>query len=615
MKRKLVGYEVFQEMKGDSLSNAINEIVLAEEHIAEALGEDGLEIVSYDTDTILYEATSGTFYHANYAVTPNKIELDAVQQIVIDEESEQKSRKKILSDIVESLIDDNKAKATEKFDEYLDIISRNHKIGMKESYARLYGSRERTGGKGVKIFHREGKKDPKKVEAAKRGHRAHKTSYKKGYDKRHLHLGSERIRRKGYASYHNKLRSLSAGTSYTGKRKRHMNEWVVMSENVFGYVNFNRGGNLFEAAQNEDNTLKITIPTLKVRNEGKIIKIQHDVIKNNLKYLRESVYRLPANETFCKLVGEMKRQNNLSDDKGLQECIEKIVAGFPGVLYSTRSELARIVAESLESVGILNFDDNICGFMAEGILIVAHETYAERANKFTKLAEIQESDDKFADFQKAAAKFLPVLDESIAVESKMYHDLFDAVSEIRTLAVEYKNDLVKSEASNFMSELKDVLNGNPATLELAEEVALWLQDFVETNLSGEDWEVTEQPYVTYNGDHPAMFTKAKKSYVPSSDFEDEHLEDEAPFALSGDAKGRNNGKELRDHGWGNKGGKDVFPDLTNPHVQEPLNNTMLGEKGVDVDGDESLGQWQGETYPEINNPYIPKAFMAPRPTE
>jgi hypothetical protein len=75
-------------------------------------------------------------------------------------------------------------------------------------------------------------------------------------------------------------------------------------------------------------------------------------------------------------------------------------------------------------------------------------------------------------------------------------------------------------------------------------------------------------------------------------------------------KGGKHSKEARSHSWGNVGGKDTFPSLSNPYVPKPFGDyTMKGEKGVDKD---TFGQhhstWQsGDTWPKLQNPYVPKA--------
>lgn len=611
MKRKLVSYEEFEDMKAASLSTAVKELVEAEEHLAKALEEEHLQLSSFNTESVIYETSNGEFYKADYVVDGKNIRFDNVEQLVINEESETIARKKILSDMLEAIMDEKDSDASLKFSEYLEVASLRRKRAMDEGYARLYGSKERTGGKATpKISFRAGNKDPKKVEAARKAHRRHPGSYKKGYAKRHRHLGSEKSRRKIYKNYHPKLRSLSAGKAYTGKRKRHMNEWIVLSENVFSYLDY-KNGFLAETHTNQDGTVNVSVPTSKVRNEAKVLKMQFDLLKTDLKVLREEALSLVDNVNFCTLVSNVKKFNNFSDDKGLQEAIEKVVYSFPSVLYLTQNEMSKLIGHALESVGFSNFGDEMCNFMAEGILRVAHEIYSERADKLVNIAKVESSEDKFADYQKAATKFFPALDESSERESRMFKDLFDAVSEVRGFALEFRNELVKSEATAFMGELRSIIEGEKRSdLDLAEEVCEWLYDFAETNLQMADWEVTKEPHKTTTGDHPQMAQNAKKSYSPAADASGDWGEP-GGAAINGSDTSMNHGDELQHHGFSNKGGKDTWPDMTNPYKPSEAEFTMK-EKGADKE--DGLGSWQsGDTWsPEgesFVNPYLPKSMI------
>jgi hypothetical protein len=283
------------------------------------------------------------------------------------------------------------------------------------------------------------------------------------------------------------------------------------------------------------------------------------------------------------------------------------------VLYLTQEELSQAVAAALESAGVTNYDDNTCRFMAEGILRVAHEAYEERVDRIKKLAnktELQESDDKYIDFQKIVSDFFPTLDESTTLEMKMFEDLYNAAVDIRRIALESENDVVRNEASEFISELEEVLNGRMIpSLELAADVADWLEDMAEANLpgAGETMNVVKTPHKTVTGDHPQMAKNAKVDAIPSKFPGD--WGDSAPM-IGQDSNAWNHGDEARKRSWSNKGGKDVWPTLSNPHVPTPFGDyKMKGEKSVVDDGNE-FGTWgDSDTWPNLQNPYIPKAVI------
>jgi hypothetical protein len=95
-----------------------------------------------------------------------------------------------------------------------------------------------------------------------------------------------------------------------------------------------------------------------------------------------------------------------------------------------------------------------------------------------------------------------------------------------------------------------------------------------------------------------MNDKARHGYAPASDFSGD-WGDSLP-QISGDKVGYKGGapEETRNRSWGNKGGNEVWPSLTNPYIKQGGDYTMKGEKNVSKNHDtEGLTQWQsGDTW-------------------
>lgn len=624
MKRKLVEYEVFEKMKENSLTTAVKELVEAEDHLARALDVDSLKLSSFNESTVIYESSVGTYLRANFTMDKDKINFNDIEELVIDEDSRKEKVRGVLKGMLEAILDDKEDVANEFFDKYLAMQSKKYHQDvaedcnegvLHEGYARLYGSPERTGGKSAPVIsYRAGSKDPVKVRAARKAHARHKSSYLKGARKRSRNRIGEKARRSRYQRQYGKLRALNAGKHYTGKKK-HMAEWSGLVENVFGFIDFSANNHVIsETTVNVDNgAVSVTIPDSKARNEGKILKQTYDnMLKTDVKVLRETARRLVHDSTFCNMVAAVKRYNNISDNKQLEEAINNLVSKFPSVLYLTQEELAKVVSLSLDNAGVTNYDDQTCNFMSEGILRVAHDAYEDRVNRIKKLAnvEVSESEDKYVDFQKVVSEFFPKMDESTQLEMKMFEDLYNAAADIRKLALESQNDVIGTEAGDFLQELEAVLDGRSMpSLELASDVANWIENIIEANLpgAGETMDVIKNPHHTINGDHPQMAKNAKVPGNPGSNPGD--WGDPAPM-IGQDSNAWNHGDEARNRSWGNQGGKNVWPSLENPHVPTPFGDyKMKGEKSV-VDDDSGLATWQsGDTFPQMTNPYIPAAVM------
>jgi hypothetical protein len=164
--------------------------------------------------------------------------------------------------------------------------------------------------------------------------------------------------------------------------------------------------------------------------------------------------------------------------------------------------------------------------------------------------------------------------------------------------------VTKVETGDLMSECEAILNRETKpNLEIAEQIANYLQDLLEANVDGasETWDISNGVHNTVNGDHPRMNWAAKQTdAVPSN-----HLGDWGDEAPVSDGKSFKNGlaDEMRNRGFGNQGGKNVWPDLSNDYQLPSGDFTTTVDKGVDKDPD-ALGFYQDETWPNLHNPYL-----------
>lgn len=625
MKRNFVDYKDFEKMKENSLSTVVYELVEAEDHLARTLGASSLTLESFDEENVIYQKDDGTFVKSHYTVSDDAVTFDNLEEMVIDEASEVAKRKDVAQKMLEAILDDKEVDANMLFEKYMEIASAKHRrdgsllpaeTELDEAYVRRYTTR---GKNGQKVFVRKGAKDPKKSAAAKKGHRLHSSAYKVGAKKRHRNVHKERSRARKVSNSNSHLRALSGGKQYT-RGKKHCNEWLTLTSNVFEYADFIENGYVMSESvvRNDEhgNVASVKIPSSKTRNEGKILKMHYDkmIKQDSPKTMRENGLRLAQNGNFAKAMAELKRHNNTSDSEALEETLTKIVSTFPSVLYLTQEELATSIGYALEQAGVRNFVDTTCNFMAEGILRTAHEYFDDKVDNILKIsrAEVnEEAQDKYIEFQRAISGYFPTLDEAIQTEFKVFEDLYNAVLDVRKFALESQNEEVRSEANEFVSELECILKGEVAgNVDFAVEVADWLNGIAEANIPGssDQWVLPKTPHHTVTGDHPQMAKNAKVSANPGQ-FPGE-WDDIAMASL--DNKHFKNSEEARNRSWGNKGGKDTWPTITNPIAKPSAASdwVMKGDKSVTADTD-GLSNWQSsDTWaPDggLQNPYIPKA--------
>lgn len=605
MKRKLISFDAFKKIEEASLTNAQEELIGAEEVLAKTLGIDGLELFTFGESDVTYQAADGSFIHANYSLDKDQLVLESIEQLVIEEESEKKSARQLISNMVDSLLENNELKASNQFEQYLAMPFVRRELLVSEAVTATVSKPT-----GTKSPLRHKKQNRSLV--AKRIRARMKTLKKLSKSQK-----EQRARVRNLAK--NKLGGTTNPRARVYLRKvkpAMMKEWSNLCENVMGYIDYKEFGPVMAESMvrtdDRGNITDIAIPTLQKRNEGKILSFNWKTLDHEVKVLRGNVKKLSEDQVFVKAMADLKRYNNISDNSSLEETLEAVVSRWPDVLYVTENELASQIATALQTANVMNYDDQICQFMAEAILRTAHNAYTDRVRKIGSLAgsekdltaECKTSEDSYKEFKQVVEAFYAKLDESSESELAVFADLYKALHEVRRVAVEAGDQATKSEVETFMQECASVLNRETqVNLELAEEIAEYLSDFVEGNVEGasEDWE-DAGIHDTVNGDHPMTAWNAKQAAVPSKHNGD--YGDEAPVS---DGKSYKSGlaDEMRNQGWGNMGGNDAWPNLENPYVPKAGDYKMKEKSAVD-DGSEDFSRYQSDdTWPNLKNPYVP----------
>jgi hypothetical protein len=528
----------------------------------------------FTESTVTYETLDNSFVHAGYEIKNGQISFNNIEELVIDESSRKLKQRTILSEMIDAVIVSNNVKAEELFSNYLGMVRWNEgEFPWKKEKGKDKGKdKDEKGG----FPWKKGKKD------------------KKNHDEKKNH--------------------------FFGKAKKagkELAEAYLIANNVLDYSEFMKvGPTLAESVSKTDekgNVTDLRIPTIRERNESRLQKFDWRTLNSKVAESRKKIPFFPESQEFCKAIANLNRQNRFSDAQGLDEALDHVVAKWPECLYATQSELAQVIGEALETVGIRSFGDETCDFMAEGILVKAHEAYKEKVAQILHLAsapKMQEGVHPYRFFQYVVESFYPSLDEKFGLERQVFVDLYNSLGSVFKKADRQGDNALKSECASYLNELADALNGNSKPdLELAEESAEFLANIIETNLDMGKWVVSNTPHMTVNGDHPDMAKKAGHGYTPSKDFSGD-WGDEAPAIGqdSHDYKSGKHAKTMRNDSWGQAGDKgEIFPKLKNPYVPKAFGDyTMKGEKGVDKDNKDWSLWSSGDTWPNLKNPYVPK---------
>jgi len=597
MKRKLIDFDAFQKIREESLTNVQTELQEAAPLLAAALGMEDLTLESYGTEGVMFGSSDGNFVKANYEVGGGYVKFEDIEQLVLNEESEAKSSREVLSNMLDALIENDENKAESLFSEWMGL-PRTRRIFSEQKKLRTVPIRKSVGGK-TKIV---GYKKAKWSVASKKKEAGGKTASRMKGKKL-----SQRRMPEGLKKFLKMKRDRVSKT--IGKN---MKEWAVIAENVIGFVDLQVNGPELDRVQSlrkDGEVVAVKVPTVALRNEAKILKFDWKTMNTEVAVKRKESKRIHENEEFAKAVSELKRLNALSDTKAFETSLENTATSFPGVIYLTEGELAGSVKEALESVGATNFDDETCLFISEGILRTAHDAFVDRIEKIVRLAGgrlDERAEDKYAAFRGIADEFYKRLDETVALEMQAYVDVYEALRQVHEAAKEEGNEEVANETAEHLDDLLPIVTGKAdQDLDTLADAAEWLDDVVEASMP-EDWK-TDAPHVTHDGEHPELAKKGRHYQSPAE------MQGNTP-----DAHHTSDGKvspeaaqELANDGWSNIGGEGVYPSLDNPYVPKADHPKIKGEKSVDDDS-EQLAHWgSDETWPSLQNPYS-KASVTPK---
>lgn len=601
MKRKLIDFDAFQQIRKESLTNAQTELEVAGPLLAHALGLDDLTVESFDDGRVLFESDEGEFIRADYEITGGYISFDSVEQLVLNEETEAAASRDTISRMLDALIESDEGKAEELFGEWMRM-PRTHRLFSEERKLRSVPKYKTVGGKKKIVGYRKAKWNttPKKSES---GSKTLKRMRSKKINSKRMPAG---------------LKKFLAGKRTQMNRSigKKMQEWAVIAENVLNFVGVQVDGPSIDQVQTlrrDGEVVAVKVPTIALRNEARILKFDWKTMNTDLVVKRSESKRMHESEGFAKAAADLKRLNALSDSRDFETALENAATAFPGVIYLTEGELAGGIKAALESINATNFDDEACLFISEGLLRTAHDAFVDRVSKIVRLAGgklNEDAEDKYANFRGIADAFFGRLDETAELEMQAYVDVYESLRGVHELAKEEDNVDVANETAAHLDELLPIVSGRESmNLDALEDAAEWLYDVAEAT-QPEDWK-TDAPHVAYDGEHPALAGKARKYQSPA---EMQGSTPEYHHTSAGKGEDAEAARELGSDGWSNIGGEGIYPSLDNPYVPKAETPSIKGERSCDSDSGQ-LAHWGSEeTWPNLSNPYL-KASATPKSAE
>ena len=585
MKKKFVDFETYKNIEKNSLTSVERELDEAAEFVGKVCGDTNLKPYCISEDTATYVASNGDLVQAQYTVDNNKILLENIEILVVEEENLEMSRKNVIGQMVDAILEENLEGAHTKFSEYFEtpVV----KAGLREGVVS-------EGAKNDKKKKKRGMPEGLRKYLEKHGNPLHKKGKKSKADERDDKkdgLDKKRLKKVAEKAGDHKLK-----------------EWGLIAKNILEFVDFRSNGDLYKNVRTQKDTkgnvTGVSIPRSNVRNEGKVLMLQYkdmaNIIDGRFKTLSET---LNHQSNWLKAVNDMKRYNAMSNGEGLQTCFENVVSVWPNLLYLRRAELAHKIDEALKVTGANNYDDETCVFLAEGVIRTAHKTYSDRVSKIFSAAGKQADLDDFNAFAAVSEAVFAKADETIRAERQVFKDLYRSLSEVHRLSRRMGDDATSLEVGSLIHECESVLKNESApSLVLAEDLALYLEAATQAlDFDGSAWTVMS-PVISINGDNPFIHKYGAMNGSPG--------DHKGPYELSPTSDGHTVKTDVAGmEYYTNMHSNDLNPKLHNPYAPEGGDFLIKGATPIVSDTFE-LGTSGGkDTWPALENPYIPGQEM------
>ena len=103
MKKKFVDFETYKNIEKNSLTSVERELDEAAEFVGKVCGDTNLKLYCISEDTATYVASNGDLVQAQYTVDNNKILLENIEILVVEEENLEMSRKNVIGQMVDGV--------------------------------------------------------------------------------------------------------------------------------------------------------------------------------------------------------------------------------------------------------------------------------------------------------------------------------------------------------------------------------------------------------------------------------------------------------------------------------------------------------------------------------
>jgi hypothetical protein len=597
MKKKFIDIETYKNIEKNSLTAVERELQEAAELVGGMLGDTNLEVFCIDESTVTFINSDGNYVQANYEMNKDQILLENIEELIVEANHLASVRKEIIGKMVDNILGEKNEVANNDFSDYFNLPV--VRAGLKEGIiaeAKKHEDEEDDNEGGKKK-----KKGKKKLPPALQAY----------LDKKHgknKDGKSKKAKKKAKKDSLDKKRLKKVAKDVENKKgEEKLEEWKNIAKNILEFVDFRTNGEVHQSAKYEADTkgniTKMAVPRTHLRNEGKILMLHYKDMANVMGCRMDALKEeYDSQSNWVRAINDLKRLNSMSDHNGLETAVENVVTVWPNLLYLTRDEIASKINETLTISGAKNFDDDTCAFLADGISRTAHRVYSDKVSKIFNVAGKTPELDDYDQFSVVAETVFKRVDQDATAELQVFKDLYRSISEINQTSRAMGDDATRFETQSLLKVCENVLSHKTrANLDVAEDFALYLETLVESaEFEGSGWSLV-QPHLSAVGDNPFIHKYATENGSPGAH--------KGPFERSPMSDGKSVKVNVEDYYTGMKG-SEMGANLSNPYAPKPGDFKMHGEKSVGEEGDDLATFQDGDTWPNLKNPYLPDRGMS-----
>jgi len=476
MKTRKIGQETFEAIRKRSHDNIRDEICKASNKLRKAFKKK-LKVENINDDYVVFasEDNPNIFLKARYRFTENDtIKFNNFEKIILDESSKQKSRKKILKNMINSLQNDDNESANESWEELMykfPITEMVKKKAAKTGHA--------PGDSGCFNADEEDQERQGKIRSSRKSDGRYGSLTSTSDELMTLKAVDPCLEEYAHQlpNYISSMKYLIEALKDTDEivGKDEVEDVKIKKKNKKDKYNDDENEDIDDDIEDEDDKDdededdkddededdeddedkdedeeidEVEVDTKDKDNKKKSMGVKSKKHRVKVHAARNKFSKKEKDSDFSDKIVQIKRDNNMGDGEAIEEALIDIVAENPEIIYVSKDELSSMISRILESRGESGYDFYLCEDIAIGLRKLAHKIYNDQAYDIAKYCAIDEvvsldeevSDDDYEAFEEISSRYYEDIYDRANKQFKVINNLYETIEKVA--------DILESEAEN-----------------------------------------------------------------------------------------------------------------------------------------------------------------------